>query len=258
MSGASNGVRSPPRTREPASADRDRHQPPDIADHDVVAVGADHGSEIPRGIDRQLEQRLRSSRGHDDGLRPGGDCKPVDDIALLRGRDGHDPIGDQSEGTLSETDRAVDERVEIAFEHVAVVRVDDEAAAPARTRGVVQERREPAQGARLGGMGVNDVGRLAKYGRDQRDECPEIVRDADAMLEMPMLNGCDAALDRRGRQRCLVSSDDPVDEKRLVATRLQAGIQQGHVARGPADVEASDDPEDFHERPIEPAGCTIT
>ena len=40
-----------------------------------------------------------------------------------------------------------------------------------------------------------------------------------------------------------------MNEQRLVMARLQTGIELGHMARRPADIEASDDPEDLQEGP---------
>ena len=66
------------------------------------------------------------------------------------------------------------------------------------------------------------------------------------------MNGQAAVRDHQRRKRRFAGRHHPVNEKRLVTARLQARVEQGHVARGPADIEASDDPEDLHERPVNP------
>ena len=67
---------------------------------------------------------------------------------------------------------------------------------------------------------------------------------------MRLMNGDDAARDQQRGQRSLADRDHPMNEQRLVPSRLQTGIELGDVARRSADIEAGDDPKDLQEGPV--------
>jgi hypothetical protein len=119
--------------------------------------------------------------------------------------------------------------------------VDHDRSAAAAARGVEGQRRDATDRARFRRVCVDDVGPLFEYDSEEAEKGAEIVDDADAAAELGDLHHADAAGEML--EACLAWTYRSVDEQRVVAAGAEPAIDQDDVARGSADVQPRDDPE---------------
>ena len=100
---------------------------------------------------------------------------------------------------------------------------------------------QPPEPARLGRMGVDDVGAQAAYDPNQLDQGPQVGDRANPWSEARNDGDVTPSCLRKVCERRLAGTELAVDEQRRVAHRVHASAEQGHVVGGAADVHPRDD-----------------
>jgi len=96
-------------------------------------------------------------------------------------------------------------------------------------------------------MRVHHVRPFTEDQAQNGDEGAQVTGGPYAAAEVVDAPQRNPALDGRSLERGLARVERAVDEQRPVPARLEARVQQRHVACGAADVQPGDDSEDVHE-----------
>jgi hypothetical protein len=192
--------------------------------------------------------RLEVEAEADDGdLRRRGDPEIDEVVAHLRA-DGDERVARAGEPLLELAERLGLGGAEVAAEHVPVEGVHDHL----RAGGAGHHRREPADGAGLGGVRVEDVRPDLADDAQQAARRDRVGQGRDLPLELRDVERVDAELVGDVLHRPLAAADPARHEGRPVADAVELPAEVGDVQGRPADVEARDDTQDADRRL---AGC---
>lgn len=123
---------------------------------------------------------------------------------------------------------------------MTVVGVDDGAASPTTTRRIVDGRGEPSQGAGLGGVSVKDIGLVRKDDAQEPRECSNVSSETDVPPKAGDASGRKAKFRDEILEASFSRSWLTVDKKSFESLTAKAAVEDGHMSRGPTNVEPGD------------------
>ncbi len=218
----------------------DRRHPADPPDDEGAVGNAEQPAELRPVALAADDPGVEVDAEPDDRELVGRGDPELDEIVAHLGADRYEPRRHAGQAPLDRAERCRAPRAEVAAQHVAVERVDDDG----RPRVAGEERRGAADGACLCRVRVQDVrphlldqlhDRLHRERVEDRRELPVEVLHVDHL---------DAELFGDERHRALAPRDRAGPERRVVPERLEATREVGDVEGGPAHVQPRDQPQD--------------
>jgi hypothetical protein len=198
-------------------------------------------------VDRRESIELEAER-HDAVLADAADVVPADEFIPNTRRHGGDAVGHVGQLPLDADERRCGRPSEIAFEHVAVIRVNDACSPPTPNGAVVGDGRQTSERAGLRHMRMDDVGPEGAERSIELPPRPRVVSRSEPTLQC-------VHMERRDRRIGLLEevghvpfalANRSVHEERLDAPFRQPRREIDRLYRRAADVQARDDSRNAH------------